>query len=196
VRDPSRVYEIYLMRDLVGFDRRRWLTGFTNYRFTIPHFAGGSGRAIYNDVDQVYLVDPAELFDLDMGGCGFLSITPRDTSVMLVDCARMAGVWTMDLARRLRRNRIEAVTRTPGDFWGPLQREWNARDEEYVAGRSKLLHYTTIHTQPWHPFPRQYVYQSNPVGHVWLEIERAADLVDYQLFHPERPSALYEALIA
>src|SRR5215472_677995 len=35
-RDPSRVYEIYLMSDLVGFDRRRWLTGFTNYRFAIP----------------------------------------------------------------------------------------------------------------------------------------------------------------
>src|SRR5262245_43233947 len=29
VRDPARVYEIYLMADLRGFDRRRWLTGFT-----------------------------------------------------------------------------------------------------------------------------------------------------------------------
>ena len=66
-RDPSRVYEIYLMADLVGFDRRRWLTGFTNYRFAIPHFADGHGRAIYNDVDQIYLCDPAELFDMDMG---------------------------------------------------------------------------------------------------------------------------------
>ena len=28
-----------------------------------PHIAGGSGRAIYNDVDQVYLADPGELFD-------------------------------------------------------------------------------------------------------------------------------------
>ena len=54
VRDPSRIYEIYLMKDLVGFDRRRWLTGFTNYRLAIPDFAGGFGRAIYNDVDQVY----------------------------------------------------------------------------------------------------------------------------------------------
>src|SRR5262249_55555661 len=27
-RDPARVYEIYLMADLLGFDRRRWLTGF------------------------------------------------------------------------------------------------------------------------------------------------------------------------
>ena len=53
VRDPSRSYEIYLMKDLAGFDRSRWLTGFTNYRFAIPHLAGGAGRAIYNDVDQI-----------------------------------------------------------------------------------------------------------------------------------------------
>ena len=66
VRDPSRVYEIYLMKHLRGFRSRFWLTGFTNYRFAIPHFAGQAGRAIYNDVDQVYLRDPAEIFDLDM----------------------------------------------------------------------------------------------------------------------------------
>ena len=61
VRDPSRVYEIYLMKDLKGFDRSGWKTGFTNYRFAIPDFAEGRGRAIYNDVDQVYLTDPAEI---------------------------------------------------------------------------------------------------------------------------------------
>jgi len=49
------------------------------------------------------------------------------------------------------------------------------RDSEYVAGKSKVLHYTTLHLQPWRPFPRQFVYQTNPVGHVWLELERSAD---------------------
>ena len=89
VRDPSRRYYIYIMKNLPGFDSRRWLTGFTNYRFAIPHFAGGEGRAIYNDVDQVYLEDPAQLFDLDLGEHGYLAISPRDTSVMLMDCAQM-----------------------------------------------------------------------------------------------------------
>src|SRR5262245_30284362 len=42
VRDPSRVYEIWLMRSLSGFRRRGWTTGFTNYRFAIPHFAGAA----------------------------------------------------------------------------------------------------------------------------------------------------------
>jgi hypothetical protein len=77
VRDPSRVYEIYLMKDMVGFDRRLWLTGFTNYRFCIPEWAGKTGRAIYNDVDQIYLSDPAELFDTDMQDHGFCRSSPR-----------------------------------------------------------------------------------------------------------------------
>src|SRR5215470_2579554 len=196
VRDPARVYEIHLMADLGGFDRRRWLTGFTNYRFAIPHFADGSGRAIYNDVDQIYLCDPAELFDTDMRGHGYLSITARDTSVMLIDCARMAPVWTLPEVQRLRRKRIEARTRAYGDLWAPLQPEWNARDEEYVSGRSKVLHYTTIHTQPWQPFPERYVYQHNPVGHVWLDLERAADTAHYEIFSAERPSVRYRALRA
>jgi len=196
VRDPARVYEIHLMADLGGFDRRRWLTGFTNYRFAIPHFADGSGRAIYNDVDQIYLCDPAELFDTDMRGHGYLSITARDTSVMLIDCARMAPVWTLPEVQRLRRKRIEARTRAHGDLWALLQPEWNARDEEYVSGRSKVLHYTTIHTQPWQPFPERYVYQHNPVGHVWLDLERAADTAHYEIFSAARPSVRYRALRA
>jgi hypothetical protein len=57
-RDRARSYEIFLMKNLPGFDRRWWLTGFTNYRFAVPHLTGGSGRAIYNDVDQIYLTEP------------------------------------------------------------------------------------------------------------------------------------------
>jgi uncharacterized protein len=188
-RDPSRVYEIHLMKDLEGFQRRWWTTGFTNYRLGIPHFAGGSGRAIYNDVDQIYLSDPAELFDLDLGGHGFLAIaaenrsggTPFDSSVMLIDCARMATVWTLAEAHTARKsmllNKAEAI---PG-LWGRLAPEWNARDAEYVAGRSKLIHYTKLRTQPWQPFPELYVYRSTPEGEVWHELERSANAADFQV---------------
>jgi len=52
-RNPGRRYEIYLMKDLVGYDRSGWATGFSHYRFIIPALAGATGRAIYNDVDQM-----------------------------------------------------------------------------------------------------------------------------------------------
>ncbi len=93
VRDPARVYEIHLMKNVAGFDRRGWRTGFTCYRFAIPDFAGRTGKAIYNDVDQIYLADPALLFDLPLDGHGYLAIDARDTSVMLIDCERMLPWW-------------------------------------------------------------------------------------------------------
>ena len=193
-RDPSRVYEIYLMSDLADFRRLFWLTGFTNYRFAIPHFAGGSGKAIYNDVDQVYLTDPAELFDTEMDDHGVLSISPSgkiDTSVMLIDCARMATVWPLEAAQRRRKNGlIRRASSVPG-LIGQLAPEWNARDEEYRDGVSKLLHFTGLHTQPWRPLPRRYVYFRNPVGDVWLDLERAADAAGYQLYDFDNPSARF-----
>ncbi|HTO84270.1 MAG TPA: ELM1/GtrOC1 family putative glycosyltransferase [Methylomirabilota bacterium] len=203
VRDKSRIYEIHLMRDLLGFNRRLWLTGFTNYRFAIPHFAGNQGRAIYNDVDQIYLADPAELFDRDMGGHGFLAIAngprarvPVDTSVMLIDCARMAPVWTLAAAQRGRKNALlRRALAAPGS-WGRIEPAWNARDTEYAPGESKLLHYTTLHLQPWRPFPRQFVYQTNPVGHVWQALERAADAAGYLPFTQARPSDAYGEFLA
>jgi mitochondrial fission protein ELM1 len=186
VRDRSRRYEIYLMKDLAGFDRRMWLTGFTNYRFAIPHLAGGEGRAIYNDVDQIYLVDPAELFDTDMGEHGFLSITARDTSVMLIDCAKMKSGWSLeDTKHGGRRKAIEARAR---HLWGPLEREWNSRDWEYREGKSKVVHYTTIHAQPWQPFPDAFVYQYNPDGEIWHDLERSADAAGFQIFDLATPS--------
>lgn len=196
VRDPGRVYEIYLMKSLTGFDRRRWTTGFTNYRYAIAHLAGNRGRAIYNDVDQIYLADPAELFDLDMAGHGFLAIAPNDTSVMLIDCARMASVWTIGDARRMRKKDLLKKALAQPGLYGTLAGEWNARDEgEYVAGRSRLLHYTCLHTQPWQPFPNRYAYQPNPVGHLWLELERSANEAGYQLFVRHSPSAGYRRLL-
>jgi hypothetical protein len=193
VRDPSRTYEIHLMKDLVGFDRARWLTGFTNYRFAIPHLAGRVGRAIYNDVDQIYLRDPAELFDTDMAAHGFLALSPQDTAVMLIDCARMAAVWPLETVRRERRKAIEA--RAHG-LWGRLEPAWHCRDWEFDPERTNVLHYTTIHWQPWQPLPQHFVYHSTPAGETWHALERAADEAGFEIFTAGAPSAAYTELVA
>ena len=186
-RDPSRIYEIYLMRDLKGFRRGFWLTGFTNYRFAIPAFAGFEGRAIYNDADQVYLTDPAKLFDTAMDRAGFLSINDRDTSVMLIDCKRMADAWNEHDVRRLSRKALEARARQAG-LWGDLDNGWNARDSEYVPGQSRLVHFTTLHTQPWRPFPAHFVYFDNPTGDLWPGLEREAEAARFLPVSATRPS--------
>ncbi len=184
-RDPARVYEIYLMQDLMGFDRRKWKTGFTNYRCAIPHYAGGKGRAIWNDVDQIYLVDPAELFDTDMQGHAFLAITRQESAVMLMDCERMLPIWPLaEVQHGRRKHLIEKAVRIPG-VWGQLGSEWNARDAEYAPERSKLIHYTTLHTQPWRPYPKLLKYREHwdPAGraaaNVWYSEQKKADAAQF-----------------
>ncbi|MCZ6500105.1 MAG: ELM1/GtrOC1 family putative glycosyltransferase [Gammaproteobacteria bacterium] len=194
VRDPARVYEIYLMKHFRGFSPRFWLTGFTNYRFAIPHFAGKTGRAIYNDVDQIYLKDPAELFDLDMNGHGYLAIDPGDISVALFDCEKMAQIWTLDDAQKGRKNPLLARASSTQGLWGKMAGIWNARDREYVPGQSGVLHYTAMHKQPWHPFPNTFVYQANKVADVWFDLEQSANDAGFQVFSRKNPSQAFRDL--
>ncbi len=187
-RDPARVYEIYLMKELARFNRSKWTTGFTNYRFAIPHFTNGVGRAIYNDVDQIYLCDPGELFDLDMNNHGFLAISETESSVMLIDCERMANIWEFESACHSPKKTLLAKALALPNLYGPLEPAWNTRDEEYHPDHAKLLHYTTLHTQPWRPFPQYFVYEDHPFADVWLSLEQSADDVGAQVFTKHRPS--------
>ena len=188
VRDPGRRYEIYVMKDLAGFSARRWTTGFTQYRFAIPDLVG-PGRAIYNDTDQIYRVDPALLFDLDLGACGYRSVAPDDTSVMLLDCDRMREHWTLERAQRESKRRLHARARAVPGLWGPLDPAWNARDDEALSTDARVIHFTTLHTQPWRPFPERYAYQPNPVGGIWHALEADADAHDFWMDSRRRPPA-------
>jgi len=195
VRDPARVYEIYMMKDLKGLDRTGWKTGFTNYRYAIPTLAGGQGRAIYNDVDQIYLVDPGKLFDLDMKGAGILGITKRETSVLLIDCEKMVQYWRMeDVCSNKRHRHFRAITHD-NDLWGKLPGEWNARDDEFSLGKSACFHFTTLQTQPWRPFPDQIRYRPHPSGAVWFNLEAQADRAGFTVFTKDRPSRRFGELL-
>lgn len=188
VRDPGREVRIYLMSELDGFDRRGWTTGFTNFRFAIPAYQEGRGRAIYNDEDQIYLTDPGELFDLDLGDAAHLSISDTESSVMLIDCERMSKVWTLeDAQHRWKRALLRKASKETG-LRGDLDPGWNARDEEFQPGKSHLLHYTTLHTQPWRPFPERFVYQKGSHTEIWHEFEREAIEAGFEFFHRDAPS--------
>jgi mitochondrial fission protein ELM1 len=190
VRDPGRRYEIYVMKELAGFRTRRWTTGFTQYRFAIPYFAR-SGRAIYNDTDQIYLADPGLLFDSELGDCGYRSVSPDDTSVMLFDCDRMRAHWTLAAAQRETKDRLHRRASAVPGLWGPLDPAWNARDDEAIGADARLIHFTTLHTQPWRPFPERYAYQPNPVGERWHALEADADASGFLARTRERPSDRY-----
>ncbi|MPZ44798.1 MAG: hypothetical protein GEV05_15630 [Betaproteobacteria bacterium] len=94
-----------------------------------------------------------------------------------------------------KRDLVDAPAAEPG-LWGALDGGWNARDLEYRPGESRLLHYTTLHLQPWRPTPEQYSYHPHPLGALWLQLEREADAQRYQPFTRERPSGAYRRLLA
>lgn len=183
-RDRARRYEIEFMRDLPGFDRRRWPTGFTNYRFAVPERAGGVGRAIYNDVDQIYLEDPAGLFDLPLAGKALLALeTPGgfDSAVMLLNCGELKRIWGLADAQRLSRRALEARAREAGCA-GPLPQRWHVRDHEWDDESSAaLVHYTTLHTQPWKPRPDVFAYREAAGAGAWLACEAAANAAGFEL---------------
>ena len=188
VRNPGREIRIHLMSELPGFDRRGWTTGFTNFRFAIPALRGGRGRAIYNDEDQIYLTDPGELFDLDLGDAAHLSISDTESSVMLIDCERMSSVWSLEQSQHAWKRALLRKASKETGLRGDLDPGWNARDEEFEPGRSHLLHYTTLHTQPWRPFPERFVYQKGAYTQLWHDLEREAIAEGFEVFHRAVPS--------
>jgi len=196
-RQPGRAYEIHLMKDLAGFSRRTWKTGFSLYRYAIPAFAGGAGRAIYNDADQVYLADPADLFDREMGAAGAIDIDGQDTSVMLIDCARMAPVWPLtEVQAEGRKHKHFRAARDAAGLWGPIDAAWNARDDEFEPGASKLLHFTTLPMQPWRPFPGELRYRPHDQAALWRALEVEADAAGFTIFTGARPSAEFPGAMA
>ncbi|MEO8325590.1 MAG: ELM1/GtrOC1 family putative glycosyltransferase, partial [Nitrospirota bacterium] len=124
-----------------------------------------------------------------------LSIAQNDSSVMLMDCTKLAKVWSLDAAKFEKKNRLLQRALNVPNLWGKLEPEWNARDEEYRPGHSKVLHYTALHTQPWHPLPKQFVYQNSPEGNVWIKLEEQANRAGYQLFSRTRPSLQFKELM-
>ena len=194
VRDPGRVYEIHLMKGMSGY-RRTWLwnTGFTNYRFAIPYYAGYQGRAIYNDVDQTYHADPAELFDMDMGEHAVLAVSRTDTSVMLMDCERMKQFWTLEKARSSRKYPLIARVQAEQGAYGLFDEAWNVRDTRYLPGRTKCYHYTILHYQPWRPLRERFYYRPNKEGgKLWCDLEEQADRAGFQVFTASRPSRYFD----
>ncbi|MGH9847968.1 MAG: hypothetical protein ACREEM_55485, partial [Blastocatellia bacterium] len=153
------------------------------------------GRAIYNDVDQIYLADPGEMFDLDMGSAGMLGITERETSVMLIDCEKMIKTWSLDDAQRGKKHRFFRESVHEAKLWGKLPGEWNARDDEYSADKSKCFHFTTLQTQPWQPFPDVLRYEPHPDGEVWFALERGADRAGFNVFTTNKPSHRYTEIL-
>lgn len=133
-----------------------WATDFTCFRFAVPELAGFHGRAVYLDVDMIVLADVRELAEIDIDAVAAVPGRPWD--VIVWDCERAArvmpsirlmqkGATYRDLDYRLHSQEIVRHDLDP---------RWDCRD--YVPEDAKLVHFTNMRTQPWHPWPEAFTY--------------------------------------
>lgn len=188
----SRPVQVQIMMDLehpvpIRQDNRP-RTSFSFYRFMIPQLCNFSGKAIYLDADMLVLSDLEELWNLPLDNCSIQCSRQdeppevwkdnkwfrpgRQFSVMLLDCSRLS--WNIDeIVGNLDRGTFDY----PGlmfdfrlvdqsEIVEMIAPEWNSL-EHFVEGRTKLIHFTNVPTQPWKT-------NSNPLDSIWMHYFREA----------------------
>jgi hypothetical protein len=119
---------------------------------------GFEGRAVYLDVDMLVLGDVAELLTLPTS-VGYTSVNHRRTDVSVIDCAWFKDkAWWPKIAdvqtKPWRVFEYCQVLNAHGAISPTLPRDWNVLDtHDPVTPTSKLLHFTSVPWQPWHPYP-------------------------------------------
>jgi len=133
----------------ITFMRPGWksgCTGFTNHRFLVPSLCGYRGFAIYLDVDMLVLGDIAELYSNRRPGAW--CTTPMRDDVSVIDCAAFEFL-TPELCKSASKNVIRDMIGNRRSQCIP--EEWNTIDR--LTPEAKLIHYSDLDTQPWHPIP-------------------------------------------
>lgn len=151
-------------------------TPFSFQRFLIPELCGYDGRAIYLDADMQVFQDIAQLWTFPLAGNDLQIVSEAGDgrrpqfSVMVLDCGRLR--WNIDhIVESLDAGRFTyadlmyemCVAQAIGC---EISADWNAL-ERYDQGRTCLLHYTDMNTQPW-------VATTNPLAHLWVACLRRA----------------------
>jgi len=140
-----------------GWNDSRWSTPFSGFRWGIPEYCNFEGKAIYTDVDMVYYGDIGELYDKELADDEWMLARDgerfggKEFCVILFDCAKfkdeLAPVKTWKQEEYHHQYLMQALINKK--ITGYLDPVWNSHDGD--APNWKLLHYTTMNTQPWQP---------------------------------------------
>lgn len=136
-----------------GWNTVGWATPFSAFRWAIPHVCNYNGRAIYMDVDQIFMADVAELWaqEIPLNKC-MLTKDEVHSCVILFDCERAKKfVGNFDTLRRTEgfyRTIRKAIAPAAARFAG----NWNCLDgdayQTILDPQIKVIHFTKVETQP------------------------------------------------
>lgn len=178
INSTSGEFEIFWMDDgsgtFSGWNKGRlhnkqnsgegWKTNFSCYRWAIPELCDFSGKAIYLDVDQIVLKDIRQMWDLDLQNKAVLTIRPEKTDVMIMDCSKFSGSWWPRLSQMKDSGKSQKHYRVLVEslnLIGQMSEIYNNLDGEGFSEETRLVHYTKMNTQPWHPFPENLTYKTH-----------------------------------
>lgn len=178
-----------------------WVTMFTLFRYAIPRMCNFEGHAIFLDCDMLMLGDACELWDYrkedkwvsavgDGGGSGDC-VTVMDCSAYKFELEDLkSGKLGNKRQIRMRiQNKLIA---------GGIPAVWNMTDR-YDPNTTKLIHYTSMKTQPWHPLPEAINYEEHAdpkavaLYHYWVErsiewqLQPAIEHVDFEAWQQSQP---------
>lgn len=134
-----------------GWDTSTWATPFTPFRWAVPELCGFRGRAIYVDVDFLFLEDPRLLFEQPIPE-GKIALTKNGgsrTCVMVWDCERARGkVPAAEMLRPMATAHAYARKRLQ-PYFAPFSGAWNCLDGEDLPIREiEAVHFTAMRHQP------------------------------------------------
>jgi hypothetical protein len=145
-----------------AWPKKGWGTDFSCFRMAVPRLAGFAGTHVYLDADMLVRADVGELLGLPRIR-PFTCLSLARTDVSVVDASQIAPEsWpTMPELRQSGYRMFEWTGwLAERDLVSPtLPPEWNVCDTHVVGVpdpgtcRAKLLHYTTVPTQPYRPYP-------------------------------------------
>lgn len=145
-----------------AWPKKGWGTDFSCFRMAVPRLAGFRGVHVYLDADMLVLGDIAELLDIPrIRPFTCLSGVRTDVSVIDSDILQLEH-WPSLYDLKASGNRMFewVLWLSQHDMVSPtLPPEWNRCDTHVMGIRdpgiegAKLLHYTTVPTQPYRPYP-------------------------------------------
>jgi glycosyl transferase family 8 len=150
-------------------EKNRPRTPFSFQRFLIPALNKYRGRAIYLDSDMLVFGDIRRLWNLPLDDVELLATSSPDLhsaalSVLVLNCSALD--W--DIERIVERLNSGLLSYEQLMFEQPARKmrasigtEWNSL-EHFKPGRTALLHYTNMDSQPW-------LSRSNSLNRLWME---------------------------
>jgi hypothetical protein len=140
-----------------AWPKQGWGTDFSCFRFAIPEIHGFEGRAVYMDVDMLVLGDVAELLNWPLPA-PWVCCHPQITDVSVIDCSQFLDrKWpTLEHLKMFEGKAYHHVARLSEKqlVSASLSWDWNCRDSgDQWRDSTRLLHFTSVPHQPWHPYP-------------------------------------------